>query len=483
MNPDEHNTIEHSPSHAPALEGDELQRAGETAPGPGPQRAQAAAPATGGASRPDDESANAPRPTIVVMHASVGSGHRSAANAVAQAFDLLRDELSTADLAPEGPDAPPPFPQDLEVEVLDVLDFGRIVFDGNKAASLFTGATRPIYDLTWRFTLTGRLLWGGGTVWNRIMYPAFTEFVRERKPLAIVCTHITAANVAVAARMLAGQHFPIVCVPTDYETEGLWPHLSTDLFCVANESMAETLRPRKVPEERILITGIPTREDFRRPYDRASTRERFGLAQDKLVVLALAGAYLPRPYVHFREALDRLLPYLHAFESMHVVFVAGSDSDYARHLRRGCEDLGLSNVTVLDYVEDMAALMAASDLIICKSGGLTVTECLCAQVPMILLGKAYGQEKANVVMLTSMGAALHVTTWRELLDALRHIDHNPASTEAMLVNGSFLRRPDASLDIARATLQLVRREARHDRGGRRKRFMHFYWGRKPAHTR
>ena len=138
---------------------------------------------------------------------------------------------------------------------------------------------------------------------------------------------------------------------------------------------------------------------------------------------------------------------------------------------------------MLDYVEDMAALMAASDLNICKSGGLTVTECLCAQVPMILLGKAYGQEKANVVMLTSMGAALHVTTWRELLDALRHIDHNPASTEAMLVNGSFLRRPDASLDIARATLQLVRREARHDRGGRRKRFMHFYWGRKPAHTR
>ena len=112
MNPDEHNTIEHSPSHAPALEGDESQRAGETAPGPGSQRAQAAAPATGGASRPDDESANAPRPTIVVMHASVGSWHRSAANAVAQAFDLLRDELSTADLAPEGPDAPPPFPQD-----------------------------------------------------------------------------------------------------------------------------------------------------------------------------------------------------------------------------------------------------------------------------------------------------------------------------------------------------------------------------------
>lgn len=484
MNPDEHNAIEHSPSHAPALEGDELQRAGETAPGPGPQRAQAAAPATGGASCPDDESANAPRPTIVVMHASVGSGHRSAANAVAQAFDLLRDELSAVNRAPEGPDAPPPFPQDLEVEVLDVLDFGRIVFDGNKAASLFTGATRPIYDLTWRFTLTGRLLWGGGTVWNRIMYPAFTEFVRKRKPLAIVCTHITAANVAVAARMLAGQHFPIVCVPTDYETEGLWPHLSADLFCVANESMAETLRPRKVPEERILITGIPTREDFRRPYDRASTRERFGLAQDKLVVLALAGAYLPRPYVHFRAALDKLLPYLHSFEkALHFVFVAGSDADYARHLRQECAELGVGNATVLDYVDDMAALMAASDVAICKSGGLTVTECLCAQVPMILMGKAYGQEKVNVQMLTSLGAAMHVTTARELLDALRRVARNPESVRAMLVNGSFLRRPDAARDVAAATLRLIAEPKNPSDARYRKRFLHFYWGGKPAHIR
>ena len=150
-------------------------------------------------------------------------------------------------------------PADLSIEVLDVLDFGRIKFDGDKTASMFTGATRPIYDLTWRYTLTGRLLWGGGTVWSRVMFPAFTEHVREVRPLAVVCTHITAANVAVGARMLLDDDFPIVCVPTDYETEGLWPHLHADLFCVANESMAETLRPRKVPEDRILITGIPTR--------------------------------------------------------------------------------------------------------------------------------------------------------------------------------------------------------------------------------
>lgn len=422
------------------------------------------------------------KPTVVVMHASVGSGHRSAALAIAQAFDIMREEQAAATGYTSCTSVV--IPEDLNVEVFDVLDFGRVVFDGNKAASLFTGATRPIYDLTWRFTLTGRLLWGGGDIWSHLMYSKFTDYVQENPPIAVVCTHITAANVAVAARMLTGQHFPIVCVPTDYETEGLWPHKGADLFCVANESMAETLRPRKVPEDRILITGIPTREDFRRTYDRISTREKLDLPQDKRVVLALAGAYLPRPYVHFRTALDKLLPYLHTLDdTLHFVFVAGNDADYARHLRQACDELGLTNVTVLEYVEGMAALMAASDLVICKSGGLTVTECLCAQVPMILLGRAYGQEKVNVRMLTSLGAALHVTTARELLDALRHIAANPESEHAMLVNGGFLRRPDAARDVAAATLRLAAAPKDPADPHYHKHLVQFYWGGKPAHIR
>lgn len=411
------------------------------------------------------------RPLVIIVHASVGSGHRSAANAIAQAFRMLA-ESDDAEI-----------PSDLDVEVLDILDWGRIKFDGDKTASLFTGFTRPIYDLTWRYTFTGRLLWGGGTVWSRIMFPAFTEHVRKRPPLAVVCTHITAANVAVGARMLSGVSFPIISVPTDYETEGLWPHLYTDLFCVASESMAETLRPRKVPEERILITGIPTRDDFRETYDKRQVRDELGLPQDKQVVLALAGAYLPRPYVRFRDTLDTILPYLHSFENLHLAIVAGNDEDYARHLRSECAELGLGNVTVFDYVERMAALMAASDLVICKSGGLTVTECLCARVPMILLGKAYGQENINVRTLTANGAAMHATTARELLDTLRHVSRNPQSTDAMLINGSFLRRPDAARDIAHAAMRLAGKPPEDDDPIRRKHFLHFYWGRKPAHIR
>ncbi len=158
----------------------------------------------GSIARADAQSgADSRRPVITIMHASVGSGHRAAANAIAQAVELLRgthgvpadvnvDVLDVLDFgrirfdgnktaahraaanaiaqAVELLRGTHGVPADVNVDVLDVLDFGRIRFDGNKTAAAFTGATRPIYDVAWRFTLTGRFLWGGGSAWSKLMF-------------------------------------------------------------------------------------------------------------------------------------------------------------------------------------------------------------------------------------------------------------------------------------------------------------------------
>lgn len=401
---------------------------------------------------------------ITIIHASVGSGHKAAANAVAQAIQRMRFKGL--------------IDSDIEVEVVDILDYGRIKFDGNKTAASFTGATRPIYDITWRYTLTGRFLWGGGSAWSRIMFPAFNDYVREKQPIAVIATHITGANVAVGARMITGANYPIVCVPTDYEVEGWWPHKETDLFCVANEFMAETLRPRGVKESNIKITGIPIRAGFEGPLDREDVLNKFDLPSDKKIVLVLAGASLPQPYVRFRAAIEQTLPFLRGFDGMHFVFLPGKDFEYAHKLKAIFNAMKLDNVSVLDYVEDMPSLMRVADLAVLKSGGLTVTECLCARLPMVLVGKSYGQEKANTTMLTGMGASMHVTTARELIFTLRHLHDHPESLKALLINGETLRRPEAAEDIVLATMRELEKDRNHKRH-----FVEFYIGDKPAHIR
>jgi processive 1,2-diacylglycerol beta-glucosyltransferase len=411
------------------------------------------------------------------MHASVGSGHKVAAEAVAAAVSDLSQKFRLRF---------PSFNADVEVELFDVLDFGRIRFNGDHAATMFTGPTRPIYDITWRYWLTGRLIWAGGTIWSYLMFAKFTQWVRENRPVAVICTHITAANVAVGARMIARQDFSIICVPTDYEVEGMWPHRYTDIFCVATESMAETLRARKVEEERILITGIPARRDFRVDYDRAAVRRAWNIPQDKQIALVLAGATLPRPYVRFRAILDKALPQLAELENLHLVFLVGNDDAYADALRERFTKEQMANVTIIGYTEDVARLMAASDFAICKPGGLTVTECICTRTPMLLVGQAYGQEKANVRLLTSIGAAFHAQTAKELAQAVRYLTQTSGSAlHAMIDSEDYLRRPDAAIEIALSSLDasLSPKDPDHNLRHSQRPFMSFYWGHQPAHTR
>ena len=104
------------------------------------------------------------------------------------------------------------------------------------------------------------------------------------------------------------------------------------------------------------------------------------------MVLVMAGASLPQPYVRFRAAIEQTIPYLRGLDDMHFVFYRGKDANYADHLQRVFSAMKLENVSVLDYVDDMPALMHAADLAILKSGGLTVTECPLRTAAMILLG-------------------------------------------------------------------------------------------------
>ena len=163
------------------------------------------------------------------MHASVGSGHKAAANAIAQAFDLIRGTKG--------------IPEDIEIEVRDILDFGRIRFDGNKTAASFTGATRPIYDLTGDIRLQD-ICSGAARSMVTNYVPRLQRIRPTRRPIAVVATHITAANVAVGAR--ASSRVSITrssaCRPIT-KSKAFGPTRDTDLFCVANEFMAETLSP------------------------------------------------------------------------------------------------------------------------------------------------------------------------------------------------------------------------------------------------
>jgi processive 1,2-diacylglycerol beta-glucosyltransferase len=106
---------------------------------------------------------------------------------------------------------------------------------------------------------------------------------------------------------------------------------------------------------------------------------------------------------------------------------------------------------VLGFVTNMNELMAVSDLIISKPGGLTSSEALALGKPLFILNPIPGQEAANSDFLLEHGAAAKANRVEDLPFRLGQLLGSKKLQE-MARNARALGRPAAALDICRAAL-------------------------------
>lgn len=311
------------------------------------------------------------------------------------------------------------------------------------------------------------------------MYKEFEDLITEIHPSAVVCTHFVCANAAAKARLTLDDYFPIISVPTDYETEGLWPHRETDLFCVASQEMKNTLIARRVPAEKIHVTGLPVSSDFAIKYSKLEAKQKLGLPKNKKVALVIAGANASGPYKNIRKTLNGAIEYFAKMNWMHFVICVGFDTDYADKIDALSYKHKAQNISIVSFTENLAELMAASDIALIKPGGLAVTECAAAKLPVILVGKTYAQENINRRYLVAYGAAEHTVSSKGVASLLQGIFANKNRYKALKINIAKVAKTDAAHKIAQAAM--VASEVRQV--PEKKHLSSIYIGKTPVHTR
>ena len=85
----------------------------------------------------------------------------------------------------------------------------------------------------------------------------------------------------------------------------------------------------------------------------------------------------------------------------------------------------------LGYVHNMEELMSVSDLIITKAGGLTVSEALTKQLPLVIFQSIPGQEEENAHFVQRIGAGHVAGTDEALVLLLKRFLSNPMEIEKM----------------------------------------------------
>jgi processive 1,2-diacylglycerol beta-glucosyltransferase len=362
---------------------------------------------------------------ILILTAGFGDGHNTAARNVADALDLISDEV--------------------RVEVLDVFQSSLgIMNDVLKKAYL--GLTRfapsvwnGIYSMLDNSKGMESNLLAFGNLKN-----ALEEILEQSQPDCVLSTYPVYAHVI---REIYRDHserpFRFVTVVTDsISVNSSWFRAPSDWYCVPNEATALVLRKNGVPAEKIKAFGFPVNPLFaEKDQEIAQAPEADGPI--KILYIINAGKKKSG------KAVDRLLE----VPRVHLTITVGRDAELKEKLLRRMERFG-DRVRVLGWTNQMPRLMLTHHLVVTKAGGATVQEAIAARCPMILNQVIPGQEDGNAQLVKELDAGVVAEKNREVAEWIAKAFAGDARLwKKWRENLTKVSRPDASLRIAELALQ------------------------------
>ncbi len=374
-------------------------------------------------------------PRILIVSASVGSGHLRAAEALEVAF---RQTVPNA-----------------VVRNVDAFRLATSVFRRCYADMYFDMVKRAPWFLAYIYGIMDRPRPLGHDHWyhlrvslEKMSMRPFLRLLQSEPWDLVVNTFFLPAEVVADLRRTGRFQAPQVMVVTDFETHRNWVNHPCDHYFTATEEAARYLQCFGVPRGAVTVTGIPIHPVFSVAKDRKACLARQGLGGDRPVILFLTGGNGVGPVEDtYRALLEVELP-------LEVVVVLGRNAAAVPQLR-AIEMPRRHRVKILGYTDQMDELLAVADLVVTKPGGLTVSETLARGVGMVLVHPVPGQEERNSDFLLENGAAIkinHVPTLPYKLEALLT---EPRRLQRMKEAARRLGRPRAAFDVVERCLGLL----------------------------
>ena len=274
-------------------------------------------------------------------------------------------------------------------------------------------------------------------------------FVENFKPDVIACTHFLPAEVLGAQRAKGKLRAPVYTILTDYDIHSMWIQEGVTGYFVASSEMAHALREKGIGTASVEVSGIPILPEFAREYPpRETTRQTLGLNPAQRTVLVAAGGF---GMMSADDAVKLLAGHL---PEAQFLAVAGRNAELEKRLKKLARAYK-GRVKPFGFVDNMHELMAASDLAVSKSGGLTTSECLAMGLPMLVFNPIPGQEERNAIYLLEHGAGLWARTPAQMLFKVKALLDDPKRLADMQEAARRIARPRAAFDIAERLMGLA----------------------------
>jgi len=367
---------------------------------------------------------------ILFLTVAIGGGHLKACQAVKEAVEQKYPGARTM--------------------IVDALKYANPVIDKLVIEGYLKAVRkRPaIYGKIYELTETDSNIFDLSSAINKLMSFRINGLIKSFNPSAIVCTHPFALQMVSNLKKKNKVNVPAVSILTDYAVHTFWMDENIDAYVVAHEHMRQDMIEKGIPENNVHAYGIPVCNGFLIRRDKQIARRELGLCEDKLTVLLMGGS------LGFGQIGKVFKALIKSNRDLQIIVVTGTNKKLKAELDAYAQNKDKKTV-IFSYTDKIPVLMDACDLIITKPGGMTITEALAKELPILVISPIPGHEEKNASFLVDSGAAIRVYENDNIEKLISQIVDDTLTFSQMKQKAGYLSKPDSAQKIVALLERLV----------------------------
>lgn len=348
---------------------------------------------------------------ILILSAATGGGHLRASRAIEK---YIKENS-----------------QGNEVTVIDALKSINVVLDKTVCDGYHFLATKTpkvfgqLYRKTNEESILSTMLDRFTSVFSQKLIP----LMEEQKPDVVISTHPFVTEMVSHLKGRGIVKAPLICLMTDYGPHRAWIAEHVDAYVVSTSDMIPEMEAMGVKKELIYPFGIPVGDMFFSESDKPALLEKFGMNPELPTILIMAGSF---GVTNIMKIYKNLIQLPLDFQ---VIIITGRNRKLYEAFTPVVENSPKTTKLVY-FTDEVENYMHASDLLITKPGGLTVSEALACNIPLAVFDAIPGQEEDNANFLLTHNMAVKLDggvdtadTIRELLEDSKRLDEMRSSCE------------------------------------------------------
>ena len=365
---------------------------------------------------------------VIIFYASYGGGHLNAAKSIQEC--ILNNY------------------KEIDVELIDCMKYVNITIE-----KITTAAYRG---------MAKKAPWAWGRIYadsqkvplahitsrsNKIMAIKLLKLLREKNPDLIISTHPFGSQMCSYLKRKNKIHAKIATIMTDFAPHDQWLVGSdfTDYFFVAHKKMKDYLISKNIDERKIFDTGIPISNRFLVDYDRNSILKELEFDNSKKTILFFGGGEFGLGKTRTVEIFEC---FVKLFKNTQIIAISGKNEKMRNAFEKIVEENNRTDsIKVFEYTKQVPEFMSISDLVVTKPGGLTTSESLSSNLPMVIINPIPGQEEENAEFLEENGIAIWIKKTDDPYKKLENLFSDEKKLADMKENTKKLARKYSTQNI------------------------------------